>query len=236
MRTSNVLRLWAVTASIGVSAARTPAQQAALGLFEGQTDVGQVTKPGSVAYDAARNRYTMAGTGANMWLDHDDFHYVWKRVPGSFLLLARSRCDGPGVEPHRKFGWTIRSAWTRGSAHVTAAVHGDGLVALQFRRTAGGQTEEVRSSVTGPDVIQLERAGDGYTLSVGRFGDTLAPVRVANLALGDTVYVGLFVCAHNDTVVERATFRDVRITAPARDGFAPYRADIGSSLEILAVE
>src|SRR2546429_2597302 len=79
MRTSNVLRLWAVTASLGVSAARTPAQQAALGLFEGQTDVGQVTKPGSVAYDAARNRYTIAGAGANMWLDHDDFHYVWKR-------------------------------------------------------------------------------------------------------------------------------------------------------------
>jgi len=235
MRTSNVLRLWAVTASLGVSAARTPAQQAALGLFEGQTDVGQVTKPGSVAYDAARNRYTIAGAGANMWLDHDDFHYVWKRVPGSFLLLARAQFDGPGVEPHRKFGWTIRSDLTRGSAHVTAAVHGDGLVALQFRRTAGGQTEEVRSPVTGPDVIQLERAGDGYTLSVGRFGDTLAPVRVADLALGDTVYVGLFVCAHNDTAVEHATFRDVRVTAPAPVGFAPYRDYIGSNLEILDV-
>jgi len=235
MRAADVLRLWAVTASLGVTAARAPAQQAALGLFEGQTDVGQLTKPGSVAYDAARNRYTIAGAGANMWLDHDDFHYVWKRVPGNFLLLARAQFDGPGVEPHRKFGWTIRSDLTRGSAHVTAAVHGDGLVALQFRRTAGGQTEEVRSSVTGPDVIQLERAGDGYTLSVGRFGDTLAPVRVANLALGDTVYVGLFVCAHNDTVVERATFRDVRITAPARDGFTPYRDYIGSNLEILDV-
>src|SRR5256885_1997799 len=235
MRTSTVLRLWAVTASLGVSAARTPAKQAALGLFEGQPDVGQVTKPGSVAYDAARNRYTIAGAGANMWLDHDDFHYVWKRVPGSFLLLARAQFDGRGVDADREFGWTILSDLTRGSAHVTAAVHGDGLVALQFRRTAGGQTEEVRSPVTGPDVIQLERAGDGYTLSVGRFGDTLAPVRVADLALGDQVYVGLFVCAHNDTVVERATLRDVRITAPARDGFAPYRDYIGSNLEILDV-
>src|SRR6266566_3229148 len=235
MRASNVLRLWAVTASLGVAAARAPAQQSALGLFQGQTDVGQVTKPGSVNYDAVRERYTIAGSGANMWLDHDDFHYLWKRIQGNFLLLARAQFDGPGVEPHRKLGWTIRSDLTRGSAHVTAAVHGDGLAALQFRRTAGGQTEEVRSPVTGPDVIQLERAGDGYTLSVGRFGDSLAPVRVADLALGDTVYVGLFVCAHNDTVVERATFRDVRITAPARDGFAPYRDYIGSNLEILDV-
>src|SRR2546430_15983801 len=103
MRTSNVLRLWAVTASLGVSAARTPAQQAALGLFEGQTDVGQVTKPGSVAYDAARNRYTIAGAGANMWLDHDDFHYVWKRVPGNFLLLRSEE---------RRVGEECRSRWS----------------------------------------------------------------------------------------------------------------------------
>src|SRR5256884_382816 len=235
MHTSSSSRLAALTVSLAVAAARAPAQQAALGLFQGQTDVGHVTKQGSVTYDAGSDRYTIAGSGANMWLDHDDFHYVWKRIPGDFLLLARAQFDGPGVEPHRKFGWTVRSNLATGSPQVTAAVHGDGLVALQFRRAAGGQTEEVRSPVTGPDVIQLERAGDGYTLSVGRFGDTLSPVRVAALALGDTLYVGLFVCAHNDTVVERATFRDVRITAPPRDGFGPYRDYIGSNLEILDV-
>src|SRR5205814_3460590 len=134
---------------------------------------------------------------------------------GDFLLLARAQFDGPGVEPHRKFGWTVRSNLATGSPQVTAAVHGDGLVALQFRRAAGGQTEEVRSPVTGPDVIQLERAGDGYTLSVGRFGDTLSPVRVAVLALVDTLYVGLFVSAHNDTVCVLATFLVVRISALA---------------------
>src|SRR5205814_2443202 len=89
--------------------------------------------------------------------------------------------------------------------------------------------------VTGADIIQLERTGDSYVLSVGRFGDSLAAVRIADLALGDQASVGLFVCAHNDTVVERATFRDVRITAPARDGFVPYRDYIGSNLEILDV-
>src|SRR2546423_954622 len=234
MRASGWLRLSAVILSLAVAAARAPAQQTALGLFHGQTDVGQVTKRGSVTYDAVRERYTIAGSGANMWFDRDDFHFVWRRFQGTYLLLARAQFDGPGVGPHRKLGWTVRSDFATGSPHVTAAVHGDGLVALQYRRTGGGATEEVRSPVTG-DVIQLERAGDGYTLSVGRFGDSLAPVRVADLALGDTVYVGLFVCAHNDTVVERATFRDVRITAPARDGFAPYRDYIGSNLEILDV-
>ena len=211
------------------------AQQPSLGVFDGQTDVGKTGNPGSVVYDAARGQYTIAGSGANMWFDRDDFHFVWKRLRGNFILTARAQFSGAGVEPHRKFGWTVRSDLTPGSAQVTGAVHGDGLVALQFRRTPGGATEEVRSPVTDADVIQLERTGNRYTLSVGRFGDSLAPVRVADLPLGDEVYVGLFVCAHNDTVVERATFRDVRITIPARDGFVPYRDYIGSNLEILDI-
>src|SRR6266487_4394767 len=201
MRASSLLGLSTLTASLAVVAARAPVQQASLGLFQGETDVGRVTKRGSVTYDAGQNQYTVAGSGANMWLDHDDF----------------------------QFGWSVRAGLESGAPHVTAAVHGDGLVALQFRRSAGGATEEVRSPVSGADVVQLERAGDRYILSVARFGDSLTAVRLADLPLGDQVYVGLFVCAHNDTVVERATFRDVRITAPARDGFVPYRDYIGSN-------
>src|SRR5438034_1289622 len=210
------MRTW--TLLLLVIATGAPAQEPSLGVFDGHGDVGRTRNPGSMVYDAVHEVYTIDGSGANMWADRDDFHFLWKRLRGNFILTARAQFSGAGVEPHRKLGWTVRSALATGAPHVTAAVHGDGLAALQFRRTAGGVTEEVRSPVTGPDVIQLERAGDGYTLSVGRFGDSLAPIRVANLALGDTVYVGLFVCAHNDTVVERATFHDVRITAPPRDG------------------
>jgi Tol biopolymer transport system component len=56
------------------------------------------------------------------------------------------------------------------------------------------------------------------------------------MALGDEVYVGLFVCSHNNNVVEKAAFRDVRITVPAKDDFVPYRDYIGSNLEILDVQ
>src|SRR2546425_4343720 len=104
MRASSLLRLATVTASLAVVAARAPVQQPPLGLFQGETDVGQVTKRGSVTYDAGREQYTIAGSGANMWFDRDDFHFVWKRIQGSFILTARARFNGPGVEPHRKFG------------------------------------------------------------------------------------------------------------------------------------
>jgi Tol biopolymer transport system component len=173
-----------------------------------------------------------------MWGTQDDFHFVWKRLTGNFLLSARAHFIGAGVEPHRKIGWTIRPSLETGPIHVTAAVHGDGLVSLQFRRTGGGTTEEIKSrdSLPNPDaVIQLERRDGVYLMSVARFGDTLVTQQVADVSLPDTVYVGLFVCAHNDTIVERAEFSNVRITTPAKRNFVPYRDYLGSSLEIVDV-
>jgi len=173
-----------------------------------------------------------------MWDTRDDFHFVWKRISGNFILSARARFISAGVEEHRKIGWTIRPSLGPQSPHVTAALHGDGLMSLQFRRQTGGITEEAKSPDSLPDadaVIQLERRDGEYFMSVAQFGDTLVTTRLADVTLPDTVYVGLFVCAHNDNVTERATFRNVRITIPAKRDFEPYRDYIGSSLEILDV-
>src|SRR5262249_14378153 len=115
-------------------------------------------------------------------------------------------------------------------------VHGDGLTSLQFRRPKGGVTEELKSSLTAADIIQLERKGNTYIASVARFGEPFVVEQISDLALGDEVYVGLFVCAHNKDVVEKAAFSNVRITLPAKDGFVPYREYIGSNLEVLDVE
>ena len=217
----------------GVAATQSP-----VGIFDAHTEVGRVGHSGSLSYDPQRQTYVVAGSGQNMWNDRDDFHFVWKRLTGNFILSTRARFIGAGVEPHRKLGWTIRPSLETNSAHVTAALHGDGLMSLQFRRTTGGMTEEGTSRDSLPDAdafIQLERRDGVYLMSVARFGDTLATQELSGVSLPDTVYVGLFVCAHNDTVVERAAFSNVRITMPAKRDFVPYRDYIGSNLEILDV-
>jgi TolB protein len=212
--------------------------QSPLGIFDAQTDVGRARSSGSASYDPQRQAYLVAGSGQNMWNDRDDFHFVWKRMTGNFILSTRARFIGTGVEAHRKIGWTIRPSLQTNSTHVTAALHGDGLMSLQFRRTSGGITEEAKSRDSLPNsdaVIQLERRDGVYVMSVARFGDTLVTQELADVSLPDTVYVGLFVCAHNDTVVERAAFSNVRITTPAKRDLVPYREYIGSNLEILDV-
>lgn len=210
-------------------------QPQALGDFDNHTDVGQVKKPGAASYDAEEQAYTVSGAGTNMWADRDEFHFVWKRMKGNFILQTRAAFAGQGVDAHRKLGWIVRQSLDSDSPHVNATVHGDGLTSLQFRRQKQGQTEELKSPVKAADVIQLERKGDAYIMSVARFGDPFTAERTVNLPLGEEVYVGLYVCSHNPEVVERAVFSDVRVIVPARENFVAYKEYIGSDLEILDV-
>jgi Tol biopolymer transport system component len=205
----------------------------AIGVFDGHTDVGAPSRTGDVAYDALRQAYVVSGSGYNIWFDHDEFHFVWKRLKGDFIVRASGRFVGEGVDPHRKLGWMVRSDLDANAAHVSAVLHGDGLTALQWRASVGGQTEEVRSSVVGADVIQLERRGNSYVMSVARHGDALTSETLSDLVLGEQVYVGLFVSSHNPDVLEDGVFRNVRIIAPAGDELVPYQDFLGSNLEIL---
>ncbi|GAB4009819.1 SMP-30/gluconolactonase/LRE family protein [Spirosoma migulaei] len=209
--------------------------QTKLGIFEGHTDIGAVLKPGSAQYNTKTHQYELSGSGYNIWFDHDEFHYLWKRIKGDFILYTRASLLGKGVDPHRKVGWMVRTSLDGKSAHINAAEHGDGLTSLQFRRTTGANTEEVRSKLTHADVIQLERKGNTYTMRVAKFGEPFVTEQVTDLNLGDEVYVGLFIGSHNKDVLEQGTFRDVRISVPAHDGLVPYREYLASNLEILDV-
>jgi Tol biopolymer transport system component len=157
-------------------------------------------------------------------------------MTGDFILQARVELLGTGVDPHRKLGLIVRSSLEADAPYADAVVHGDGLTSLQYRRAKAAVTEQVEAPIKGADVIQLERKGTTYTFSAARHGDPFTVTRVTDLALGDEVLAGLFLCSHNPDVVERAVFRDVRIIRPAREGFVPYRDYIGSQLEVLDLE
>ena len=210
--------------------------QQSLGLFEGSADVGNPAIPGSTFYDPALQTYTIGGSGANMWFDRDEFHFLWARLSGDFILTARASFVGEGVDPHRKLGWMIRSSLAGNAAYVDATVHGDGLTSLQYRKTDGANTEEITAAISSPDVIQLERRGNRYVMSTARFGQPFASEELTGVDVGDSVLVGLFVCSHNPEVLEEAVFDNVRITVPPPAGWIPYSDYIGSLLEIVDVE
>ena len=209
-------------------------QQTSVGTFSDNSDIGNPLRAGRVTYNAISDEYTIEGAGANIWANRDEFHFVWRRLKGNFILTTNAGFPGKGVEPHRKIGWMVRASLDDESPHASAVLHGDGLTSLQFRKTKAGVTEEVVSKIRAADVLQLERNGNTFKMSVARSGDVFTSGEVT-LDLGDEVYVGLFVCSHNKDVTEKAVFSNVRITVPAKDGFVPYRDYIGSNLEVMDV-
>ena len=134
------LRVTILAASLATPAA---AQGPALGDFEGHGDVGAPKRAGSALYDAAKQEYTLSASGVNMWGQRDELHFAWRRMKGDFIVQARLRFEGKGADPHRKAGVIVRASLEADAPYADAAVHGDGLTSLQFRRGNGAVTEEV---------------------------------------------------------------------------------------------
>lgn len=209
--------------------------QSAIGIFDAHGDIGAEVKPGSATYIAQTHQYIVSGSGYNIWNDHDEFHFVWKKLKGDFIAYARGEFVGAGVEAHRKMGWMARKSLEGDAPHINAVVHGDGLTSLQFRKTAGAATEEIRSTLTHANIIQLERKGNVYTMRVAKYGEPFVTTQMGTLDLGEEVYLGLFVGSHNADVMETGVFSDVRITIPAWEGLVPYRNYLGSNIELLDI-
>lgn len=205
------------------------------GIFENQTNIGKPAKNGKVEYDEEKQEFTVTGSGINMWSGSDQFQFLYKSIQGDFILRARVKFVGEGVNQHRKIGWIIRNNLSGNSPHVNATVHGDGLTSLQYRKEIGGDTEEVTSKDVAPDVIQLERRGGTYLMSTAKFGEAFTTVKVDDIDLENEVFVGLYVCSHDPNVIEKAIFNNVRIIKPAPLNFKPYEEFIGSNLEVMNV-
>lgn len=204
-----------------------------LGIFQAHKDIGAVLHPGS--FNKSSGDYILTGSGANIWNNNDQFHYAWRKLKGDFILQARVSFAGKGQDPHRKLGWMIRHSLDTNSSSVNATIHGDGLTSLQFRRTANGTMEEKRFDLKSPDIIQLERRGNLYIMSVASEGQSYITQEVADINFGEEVYAGLFICAHNKDVLEKGRFDNVRIVKPAPVNFTPYRDFLGSHIEVFDI-
>ncbi len=179
--------------------------------FEGIADIGKVSTPGVMQYDAANDVYTVSAAGLNLWNATDAASIVWMKVKGDFVITGDIDFVGEGVNPHRKIGFMIREDLSDNCAYADIAIHGDGLTSLQYRKARGENTLET-GSVEGkaPTTIYLARTGNAITARSGKGSLPDYDEAAVDLNLPEECYVGLFVCSHEEDVVETAHFRNVR--------------------------
>jgi len=141
---------------------------------------------------------------------------------------------GAGKNAHRKAGWMVRESLAPDAPYADAVVHGDGLIAFQFRKAKGGETAEVQSPIRAPAVLRFERNGNVFTFSIARKGSLFQPAGSLSLMLPDSVYAGLVVCSHDASVSETAVFSNVRLEE--RPAVPQDKRRVESTLETISIK
>ncbi|MFO1476277.1 MAG: hypothetical protein U1F98_06455 [Verrucomicrobiota bacterium] len=234
MEQPRVLRIFALALLLAASGpGRSCAEPA--GLFIDSTDVGNPGKPGKTEFEESRQAYQVSGGGENMWFTNDSFHMVWTKMSGDLSLAATIRWIGSEGNAHRKACLIIRQSLDNDSPYVDAALHGNGLTSLQYREIPGGVTREIQSALTGPSRLRIEKHGAYVSMSVALPGEKLHPAGGAfRIAFTSPFYVGLAVCAHDNSRLEKAEFTAVELnTLPAPA--AGQKLPLASTLEIVPI-
>lgn len=204
--------------------------------FDTFSDIGSPAIKGKYVYNEKDQSISISGSGSNIWFNHDSFSFLYRKMKGDFILQTTIRFLGDGHELHRKTGIMIRSSGNPGSAVVACTIHGDGLTSLQYRTYEADSMKEIKMDITGPDILQLEKKGNSFIMSVAHSGELYLVSRLDNLDLGEDLLSGLFVCSHNDSFTEEVEFSNTRVYNTAPDDLVQYKDYLGSLLEVLNIE
>jgi hypothetical protein len=86
-------------------------------------------------------------------------------------------------------------------------------VAMQYRSTAGGASQQVRAvSGTAPEWVRLTRIGNTFTGYASENGTTWRTIGSVTITMAGDAYVGMPVTSHDDTTLATAFFESVSLT------------------------
>ncbi len=223
-------------------------QTSTVGMFQ-SADIGQPKNAGSSSYDEATQTYDMKGAGYNIWFNRDEFHYLYKKISGDFILTANFEFEGDKGNEHRKIGWMVRESLDDASASYNAVTHGNGLTVLQWRPLRGAYMRDPEGEIFYPkkvvfQTIQLERTGNKITMRVANRGEPLQEVGATIMMENpDSLYAGLFISSHDSDKIEEAKVWNVRIDKPVKNEYQPnpnvkenvFNGVLGSRMETMDV-
>ena len=182
--------------------------------FDNHSDIGSVGAAGSVCYDAVNQRYTIYASGADIWDQNDQFHFLYKKVHGDVTISARVKHIG-NIYGWAKGGVMIRESLNTNSKHSMCALTPGNGFANQWRDATGGNSANVDTAGKEPGWVMLERVGSAITSYFSIDGANWNILNTATINMSDTVYVGLANCSHIDSTINDAIFDHIIINGVA---------------------
>ena len=180
-----------------------------IGIFEEIEDVGSTEFPAQGSYNTIEQAYYMAAAGENKGSNNDSFGYLRKTVQGDFVLEALITPIGFSDNKDRQAGLMIRQSSALDSPYVACVVKGNGLVSLQFRKNSDSDTKKILFTITGAEMIQLEKKGNTFTMSAAKFGEDYERQSIELTGFTGSLKAGFFVGL--DKVGDREIVRFSRV-------------------------
>jgi fibronectin type 3 domain-containing protein len=166
-------------------------------------DAGDVGWPGSAT--RANSVYTVTGSGIDIWNSADSFHYVYRAVSGDCTIISRV-ASLQDTDPWAKGGVMIRETFNQDSANVMMLISAQNGSLLSVRPATAALSSSVGGAGSAPYWVKLVRAGNSFTGSISSDGNTWQQVGSVTAPMSTNVLLGLAVTAHNNTMMNTATF------------------------------
>ncbi len=175
------------------------------------------------------NAATIYGGGADLWGNHDEFHFVHREQPGDFNVTSwLTAFEAP--QDFAKAGWMLRAGLAPDAPHVLIHAFPNGRLMLAWRSQGGGPTQERCLSLSGlPVALGLQRMGGKlyvhYT-DADRRWQREEIAATGDFATGNLL--GLIVMSHDALVLAGATFEGINLHGVATP--AAPTPDTGTNL------
>ncbi len=191
------------------------------------SDLGPVGLPGSVT--SCNGQFTIAGSGSDIWGTTDACQFVYAYVPISTNCDIRARVVSvQNTDGNAKAAVMIRETLAAGSRHALVDVEPSAGIEFLFRTNTGGATYVSSVPGTAPSWVRLTRTNNTFRAYSSPDGNAWTQIGTpTNINMAVSAYVGLAVCAHNNTVLNTSVFDSVRASfLPANT--PPVLAPIGN--------
>jgi len=208
---------------------RIPQPVAASGLASpwADTDIGSVGLNGSASMSAG-GVFSINGSGADIYYTTDAFHYVYEPLNGDGSIVARV-VSVQNTSNWAKSGVMIRETLTPDSRQADVVVSpGKGVVFQRRDNTGGGSSNTAGVMATAPWWVKLTRSASTFTAYQSSDGVNWATIGSDSIAMATTVFIGLAVTAHNNSVLCASSIDNVSVNA------VPAPAPTASETTLLA--
>ncbi len=172
-------------------------------------DVGGPGFAGNASYSAGA--FTMSASGTDIWGTSDQFHYVYQPWSGDGTIIARV-ASIQNTDPWAKSGVMIRETLAANSTFAMTILTPSNGVHFQRRVTTGAAGVGTPGAlVAGPYWVRLTRSGNVFTGYSSPDGIAWTLVGTDTITMSASVYVGLPLTSHNNTLLCTGTLDSISV-------------------------